>query len=74
MNTRTRPEDVHPWTKPPSPSDPKDAGYDEALAASIATGRAQLEAGHGIPHDEFWARWDLVFSSGHVLSWGSFDA
>lgn len=58
MNIRTRTDSLDPWIKSPAPEDRKEAGYDEALAASIERGRAQLDTGEGIPHNEFWAKWD----------------
>lgn len=61
MNTRVRTteEKLDPWIGSPSSDDPPpEAGYHEALVAALAEGRAQLDAGQGIPSDEFWAKWD----------------
>lgn len=60
MNTRTRTKDrdIEPWISPPKPNETPEAGYHEALVAALAEGRAELDAGLGIPHDEFWAKWD----------------
>lgn len=45
---------VQRWIKPAAPDERPELGYDEWLAADIAAGIAELDAGKGIPADEVW--------------------
>lgn len=42
------------WTKPAAAEDRPEAGYDEWLAAEIAAGIAELDAGQAIPAADVW--------------------
>jgi hypothetical protein len=42
------------WTAPAGPGHQPEPGYSEWLAADIAAGAAELDAGKGIPADEVW--------------------
>lgn len=42
------------WTKPATPDQHPEAGYDAWLKADIAAGAAELDAGQGIPADKVW--------------------
>ena len=42
------------WVKPSHPDDPVESGYDEWLAAEIEAGKAELDAGQGIPAERVW--------------------
>ena len=42
------------WIKPAAPDQQPEAGYDEWLAADIAAGAAELDAGQGISADDVW--------------------
>ena len=42
------------WTAPAAPGHQPEPGYSEWLAADIAAGIAELDAGKGIPADEVW--------------------
>lgn len=42
------------WIKPAAPDEQSEPGYDEWLAADIAVGAAELDAGKGRPADEVW--------------------
>ncbi len=53
-----RPSDVQAWIAAPSPDERKEPGYDEALAAAIAAGLADAEAGRVMSSEDFWAKWD----------------
>ncbi len=42
------------WTRPDSPENRPEPGYEEWLAAEIEKGIAELDAGQGIPASEVW--------------------
>ncbi|ULB12150.1 hypothetical protein ORIO_20310 (plasmid) [Cereibacter azotoformans] len=46
--------EVDRWLKPGLPEDQPEPGYEEWLAAEIAAGIAELDAGKGIPAEEVW--------------------
>ena len=48
------PADIDRWLKPDGPEVQPEPGYDEWLAAEIAEGIAELDAGKGIPIAEVW--------------------
>lgn len=50
--------DVQAWTGPPPPEERKELGYDDALAAAIAEGLADAEAGRVMSSEDFWEKWD----------------
>ena len=52
MNIRPQPHDTDAWTAPPAEAPEPPEGYDSAVEAAIAEGRAQIAAGDGIPLNE----------------------
>ncbi|TPE48203.1 hypothetical protein [Amaricoccus solimangrovi] len=54
MSTRAQPTDAERWPGPPSGDVRPETGYDEWLAAEIEAGRAELDAGQGIPAEQVW--------------------
>lgn len=54
MSERTQPRDGERWFKPPSTDAAPDPGYDDWLAAEIAAGCAELDAGEGIAAEQVW--------------------
>ncbi|WP_333815747.1 hypothetical protein [Tabrizicola sp.] len=46
--------EIDRWLKPDGPEVKPEPGYDEWLAAEIAAGLAELDAGKGIPAAEVW--------------------
>ncbi len=54
MSVQPKHDDPRPWFEAPKADGQPEAGYAEWLAAEIAAGCAELDAGQGIPAAEVW--------------------